>query len=1105
MRVRAVVACAVALLLGAVSSPAALGEAGPRDVRGAARRDGSGLPAGFVPAVARTHDRGVYLVQLRGPSLAAQMSTADGALGPDVERLTVARILSSQRPAVAAAEALGGEVRYRFARSVNAFSAVLTPAEASRLAARPDVVRVVPASRVSPALRSSAPFIGAPAVWKDHGAHGTGISVAIIDSGIDYTHANFGGSGVRADYNSNDPSVVEPGSFPTAKVIAGYDLVGDSGYDPFDDDPTNDQPSPDPDPLDRNDTEAGEHGSHVAGICCGRGVKGSIGKGVAPRAKLMAFKVFDLGPTTADVVLAAVERAIDPNGDGNTRDAADVINLSLGEDYTVSEVDAEAFAAVDAIGTVVVSSAGNAGNQPNLGSAYVVGTPANVPTVIGVASTIDRFVARRLSVVEPPDIALPDGGMIVFQDWSVPYDAAITAPIVDARAFDPPADPSGQPVPTDRILCDRVPRGSPFENKIALIFKGPQAEGDCFVEDKVINAQQAGAIAVVLWDGFGGIPSVLGTGGNEGQVAIPVVGLSAADSVVVANAVSPNGPTIYNEVEVWTRVGTRTRVVPGYEDRLSSFTSEGPTRYTSALKPDIAAPGDAVTSTLAGSGTGDLTIGGSSMASPHVAGVAALLREIHPNLGPQEIKALMMNQATSAVANLDETRAPATVMGAGRVRADQSADAVSIATPPSLSLGLRAMTRRTVVIRSLRVRNLDDVRHGYRVKGSLRYFDFHPAIAHVDVGMSGGPFHDALTFRLAPGRAKTFFVRFTLDPSVIGASEQLFGWYYFLGNVDGHITIGQLNGRDVLRVPWHVTPIGSSNDTMTPGALDLTGGSAELTLSSRRAPGVPFADLYLLGETDRETTGLEDDIVAIGARSFTGSTINGNADGVPTGTDPLLGLTWLEFLTQANTPTEPVEFVVQSAGVHSISDTVETDVLIDVGADGSFADPLMQADALLVKVPGFGSAGTTCLFMLPSTFGTCDATYFADYSVYNSTLTGVAVDARALGLSNSTNELSYAVTQCSGFAGTTELITCDTVGSIDPVTGTYRARLNVTDPAIGISPLVCGGFFGGAPCDAGSPVTVTAGTVRPADDPRILVAFPNNPPPRQTLVVDTTT
>jgi subtilisin family serine protease len=1105
MRPRAVLALAVAMGLALAPTVASGTGETSRSPRAASRADGFRLPEGFVPAVARNGDRGVYLIQLSAPSLAATIS-ADGALAPAAQRDTVARILRSQESVVDAARELGGEVRFRFARSVNAFSAALSPASASRLAAHPDVARVVRASRVSPALRSSVPFIGVPRVWKGYGALGKGVVVAVIDSGIDYTHANFGGSGVRADYASNDPSVIEPGSFPTSKVIDGFDLVGDDGYDPFDDDTSNDTPAPDPDPLDRVDTPAGGHGSHVAGICCGLGVRRSIHRGVAPRAKLMSFKVFDEGATTADVVIAAIERAIDPDGDGDTSDAADVINMSLGEDYTVSEVDAEALEAVDAIGTIVASSAGNAGNQPNLGSAYVAGTPGNVPTVIGVASVIDQLRTERLTVVDPPGVVLPDGGPIAFQDWSAPYDANITAEIVDAREFDPPADPTGEPAPDDRILCDAVPPQSPFADKIALIFKGPLAEGDCFVEDKVINAQQAGAIAVVLWDGFGGLPGPIGTGGNENQVVVPVVDLSGNDSAAVAATLSPNAPATYNEIPVTVTLGAEAAVIPGYEDRLSSFTSEGPTRYTSALKPDIGAPGDAIVSTLAGSGRGNLTIGGTSMASPHIAGVAALLREIHPGLDPQQIKALMMNQATPRVTNLDETRASATVMGAGRVRANQSADAVSLATPGSLSLGLRAMAGRTVFSQSVRVLNMDTVRHGYRVSGRLRYFDFDPSIATLEVGPSGGPFRDAFTFGLGPGRSRTLFVRFTFDPSVISPAEQLYGWYYFHPNVDGQVVIAQRkSGKDKLLVPWHVAPLAASDDVVTPVSLDLTAGSGQLSLSSFPAAGVSFADLYLLGATDPTTTRLEDDIVAIGARSFAGRVINGQPSGVPTGTEPLLGLTWLEFLTQVDTPDEPIEFIVQTSGIHSISDLVETDVLVDIGADGVFADPQLQADAILVKIPGFLSAGTTCLFVLPSTFDVCDATYFADYSVYNSTLTGLAVDARTLGLSNATSEFSYSVTQCSGFAEAIELVTCETVGTIDPATGTYGPTLDARNPALEIDPLVCGGFFGGAACTGPDTVSVTVGSAGPGDDPRILVVFPNNAPNDQGTVVTTST
>jgi hypothetical protein len=184
---------------------------------------------------------------------------------------------------------------------------------------------------------------------------------------------------------------------------------------------------------------------------------------------------------------------------------------------------------------------------------------------------------------------------------------------------------------------------------------------------------------------------------------------------------------------------------------------------------------------------------------------------------------------------------------------------------------------------------------------------------------------------------------------------------------------------------------------------------------------------------------------------------------------------------------------------------VETDVLIDVGADGVFADASLKADAILVKLFGPGSAGDTCLFVLPSDFGACDAEYFADYSVYNSALNGVAADAQALGLSDAKHVLSYSITQCSGQFPTIESVACETVGAIDPSTGTYGPTLDVTTPALAIDPLVCGGFFGGAKCAGAGAISVAAGSAAPGEDPSILVVFPNNAPKRAGTVVTTRT
>ena len=125
-----------------------------------------------------------------------------------------------------------------------------------------------------------------------------------------------------------------------------------------------------------------------------------MGKGVAPQASILALKVWDVGNSTADVLVAGYEFAVDPNGDGNTKDAADVLSFSGGVDYgSGSSIEAKAAKDVVKLGTVFVAAAGNSGNQPNGGSGYILGTPAAAKTVIAVGASIDQFSAQKLSSV----------------------------------------------------------------------------------------------------------------------------------------------------------------------------------------------------------------------------------------------------------------------------------------------------------------------------------------------------------------------------------------------------------------------------------------------------------------------------------------------------------------------------------------------------------------------------------------------------------------------------------------------------------------------------------------------------------------------------------
>jgi minor extracellular serine protease Vpr len=1092
MRHRIVLACGLVMLV-ALSTPAFAA----RDFdRGVSSRDERTLPEGWKPAVLSQQRDGRFFVQLKAPAVLSR-----GRLGQAAQRAAAADVLRSQAAAIRSAEEAGGTVIFRYSKLVNAFSVQISAEGAAALAGRSDVALVERVGIVVRHNETSVPFIGATKVQNKLGVKGKGVTVAVIDTGVDYNHANFGGSGDPADYLANDPDVIEPGSFPTSKVIAGFDFVG-GNYDVIDDDPTNDVPVPDPDPLD--DAVDGDHGTHVAGTCCGIGVPGVIGKGVAPKAKIVAVKVWHSGSSSADVLVAGYEFAMDPNQDGSTNDAVDVISFSGGVDYgPSSSLEAQAAqAAVDG-GTVFVASAGNSGHQFTGSNGYILGTPASAPGVIAVAASIDQFVAQQLTVNSPSGVVLPDGGPIVAQGWAPPLAADLVGDVVDAREFDPPADPGGEPAPTDRILCDATPPGQPFAGKLALIFKGPFGAGDCLVEDKAIHAQEAGAIGVILWDGFGGLPGQIAPGGNAGQVTIPVVDLSGADSAVLAGVISPNAPGSYNEVTVNVTVGSTGSIIPGYEDRMVDFSSEGPSRYTSRLKPDITAPGSDITSSDGGTGTEAVTFSGTSMAAPHISGSAALMVQLHPTWSPLKIKSLLMNQATQDVTELDGSLVAATVFGSGRVQVFESAQAETLAFPGSLSYGLQGVSRRTTIVKSFTVQNMSNHTQKYDAAATVRFHDNLAAkFVSVRIAIGDEQLAPSHTFSLKAGEKVKIHVELDLDPDAVPKWQQELGWYFFNGNVDGNVDIVEKGKKgDELHVPWHVTPLAASNTSVFPNVVDLTGGSADLAVLDK-GEGLNYADLYLLGAEDPVDDGAEGDLVAIGARSFVGPTVEGVPVGLPPGTDALAGIDWLSFLTQVDTPSEPIEFVAVGADLHNITETTEVDVLIDVGADGVFADTALRADVLVVKLPE-GGTGTVCAFVLPSDFSECDATYFQDYSNYNASVWGIPVDVSVLGLDNSTSLISYQVVACTGvYAGDfADDVVCDTAGGIDPTTGTYVPTFDVIQPALTFSNQVVGGFWSGP---QGS-VTIDVGTAGAGDDPGILAVFPNNAPDDQYTVVTTTT
>ncbi len=261
---------------------------------------------------------------------------------------------------------------------------------------------------------NSSKFIGAERTHSDLGFTGTGIRVGVIDTGIDYTHRMFGGAGTSAAYASNNPTTVESGSFPTAKVIGGIDLVG-TDYDSGSITEGNRVPKPDNDPLD----EQG-HGSHVSGTIAGHGDDVNTYDGIAPDAKLYAMKVFGKkGSTSEGPIIAAFEFAVDPNRDGNPDDHLDVVNLSLGSSWgTRLGLYTEVIKNVVSAGTVTVCSAGNAGKER-----YVTGSPGTSDDAISVAASVDNM---------PQNSREPADSLTDFSSWGPRSLDALLKPEISA-------------------------------------------------------------------------------------------------------------------------------------------------------------------------------------------------------------------------------------------------------------------------------------------------------------------------------------------------------------------------------------------------------------------------------------------------------------------------------------------------------------------------------------------------------------------------------------------------------------------------------------------------------------------------------------------------
>ncbi|PWK89259.1 subtilase family protein [Lentzea atacamensis] len=534
-------------------------------------------------------------------------------------------------------------------RTSNGVPGVVVTADAAKvreLANRPDVTAVYPVVPKKRTNSSAVQLTKTLNVWQQYGKLGDDVRVGIIDTGVDYTHANFGGPGTVEAFRAVNPRAADP-NFPTAKVVGGYDFVGEE-YDGSSKDPAINTPKPDPNPIDCNG-----HGSHVAGTTAGFGenadgstFKGDytkldaeklnamkIGPGTAPKALIYALKVFGCDGST-NVTSQALDWSLDPDGDGDFSDHLDVVNLSLGSDYGAPDDPDSLFVKkLYRAGVMPVFSAGNGGDLYDIG-----GSPGNTPEALTVASTRDSFVLR--DGAEANGQAKPGQYSQNFTGY-LGYDE--TRPVVkltQAGNLD-----GCQPI-TENLTGKFV----------WLEWDDNDATRRCGSGGRTNNAQAAGAEGVLLSSTLNNFNA-----GIAGNATIPAFQFTGDATNQVRPLLDAGTLTVRLAGNLRTTVPTYDQSI---SDTPSSFTSRG-TRGKS-IKPDVAAPGDTISSTAVGSGNDRSVISGTSMASPHVAGIAALVRQTHPDWSLEEVKAAIMNTAGADVKENGKTFAPNRV-GTGRV------------------------------------------------------------------------------------------------------------------------------------------------------------------------------------------------------------------------------------------------------------------------------------------------------------------------------------------------------------------------------------------------------------------------------------------------------
>jgi subtilisin family serine protease len=809
--------------------------------------------ATFVPRSLQKDALVTVVLKMSGDPLAAVVSrSADRSISA-ADRDTTLAVSRAQHASVEPhVRAAGGKVLARLQHALNGVKIQVPRSKLAGLASLPGVIAVLPVGTHELNNTTSVPLIGAPAVWSGlPGFRGEGVKIGIIDTGIDYTHADFGGPGTVAAFTAAKAAGTEapdPALFgcATCKVKGGIDLVGDAYTG-------SNAPAPDANPLDCNG-----HGTHVAGTATGLGVTAagatyrgpydesiytpgafSIGPGVAPKADLYSIRVFGCTGSTN-----VVDEAID----WGVANHLDVLSLSLGANFgATSSAESEAVANALAAGVIVVAASGNANQVP-----YITSAPAIGDGAISVAAT------DALSAIPTATLALDNRKTLTVQNSNGAVIEAGSLGVVILR------NPDG----TVSLGCDDAEYDKTRNGGIDLAGKLViTSRGTCARVFRAGAAQHYGAAAAALINTVAGFPVYEGPiPGNDPltnpyePVTIPFFGIALADksSVIGAPAATP-------AIAVPTSAAVAVSVPianPGFE-KVASFSSSGPRIGDSVLKPGVTAPGVSTVSAASGTGNGFIIESGTSMATPHVAGVAALVRQAKPKWGVREQVAAIVQTANPALMKdylpLNE--------GSGLVQAAAavSTQVVAIAKNDSLSFGYADLLRDFNEERTFVLRN-----HG---KTAVKF-----EVTVTQVTGSGVTVTAPSSVRVGARRdSGPITIGLKVPAAGVGPAFSPTTGAALFPTVSGYITLTPAagsNGEAALTLPYLLVPRARSNGfAFTDGRFGPRRTTAKLYATNFLGQLESSPDFYTLGLSQPTPQGVKfADTRAVGVQSFATTT-----------------------------------------------------------------------------------------------------------------------------------------------------------------------------------------------------------------------------------------